>query len=110
MITNIGFSPLLYGAALLGVALASGAYMQATSELGPVLANVEHMQPAPQARVSQHLRMAEPVSGPNGLYRGLTFEAAAQPCDGPDRALGCVEPDLLQPQVRNVIVPVDGDT
>lgn len=107
MITNTGFSPILYGAALLGVAMASGAYMQSTSELGPVLAKVEYHTTKPNTDTPTALRMAEPVSGPNGLYRGLTFEAAPAPCAGPEQALGCVAPDLLQPEVRNVIVPVD---
>lgn len=107
MITNIGFSPFLYGVTLLGVAFASGAYMQSTSDVGGVLARVEHVQTTPSASAPTALRMTEPVSGPNGLYRGITFEAVPAPCGGPDRALGCTTPDLLQPEVRNVIVPVN---
>lgn len=106
MIRNIGFSPILYGAVLIGIAFSAGVYVQSTAGMQPQYAQ-NMVQVAMPPASDTALQMRAPESGPNGLYRGLSFQAGPEPCNGPEPILGCVEPDLLQPQVQNVIVPVD---
>ena len=107
MIRNVGFSPILYGAALLGIAVASGAYVQGTAEMPRYYANTTLSAMPVLPTPSRGIEIITPASGPNGLYRGLSFAESSNTCGSADPMLGCVTPDLLQPPTQNVIVPVD---
>ena len=104
MIRNIGFSPILYGAALMGVAFAAGAYVQGTAEMPRYYASTSLSYMPTRTTQDRGFQLIVPDSGPNGLARGLSIPDSALTCDGADPVLGCVEPDLLQPPVQNVIV------
>lgn len=122
MITNRTFSPILYGAALVATALASGAYVQSSGDperrtamhlsgdasLLALRAATSGIRPTPvEPGWTTELTALTVMEGPNGRYRGLQLEILPDPCGAPATQGGCAVPVPLHAAPGPVILPGD---